>query len=177
MTWSAAFARQALSDLDGFAAALSDRPKCDALHALQMAGEKCAKVYVVKHLTGHPTFSHEAISPFLAALRSARSERDAVGLGFRSIATLRESARNVKPTALYVEACAPAIANGRVARGEPTSTSWSGLGVNVEYPWRNGLSIVTPADYPFDEPELRPIALAKYADFLRRIAASLIPVP
>ena len=130
MTWSAAFARQALSDLDGFAAALSDRPKCDALHALQMAGEKCAKVYVVKHLTGHPTFSHEAISPFLAALRSARSERDAVGLG-----------------------------------------------LNVEYPWRNGLSIVTPADYPFDEPELRPIALAKYADFLRRIAASLIPVP
>ena len=129
--------RQAASDHTAFLdLARGTRPRCHALHHLQMSTEKLCKAYIWG--SGQPPpRSHAGLSLFLRLLgQIARPDRERVArtLGFGRYADFQAWTASAAPLARDVERLAPDLA---------------GDGPNPEYPWPHAAPAETPAEYRF----------------------------
>jgi hypothetical protein len=138
MTWTQAFARQAVSDLDARNVLASNQslPACHALHFLQMAAEKLCKACMIS--TGSDPMqvqrSHAFIAKHLPTIVRLYMSREAGRLP-------RDNwiVDAIRPLARKIELLSPAVKGG----GRSPQ--------NCEYPWvASDGSITAPADHPFE---------------------------
>src|SRR5205823_748851 len=139
--WKHAFLSQARSDLSAFRL-LVETDKCQRLHHLQMAGEKIAKALSAEaEANRRPAFSHYGFHRWLRSV--SFSTQEARLLGFKSQADLRAGLKALRPTAMAIEQLNPKKANDR-ASAFISSGIWTGSGVNREYPWLEGQTVMSP---------------------------------
>ncbi len=131
--WAAAYALQALSDLQARELLVNDADRCHSLHYLQMAAEKVCKAYLVRQ-NGEETLRriHSYVKPVLPLIA-------------RQTATLIPGAhlrswqhKAIKAFAREIEVLAPSCDEGDTRRD------------NSEYPWLDHTGAVqTPCLYAF----------------------------
>ncbi len=160
MTWSDAFHRQALSDLEVYRYISLPTSKvafCHRLHYLQMASEKLVKSYLSLGFNQAPKKSHAGLSIFLKTLQSNPNIRNRLGFADRH-SQFSSHIRQLVPVAQAIERLAPCLANEN--------------DVNAEYPWRSvDGTVVYPANYGFKNFQLTD--LARFVAFLERLIKEL----
>lgn len=139
MNWTQAFARQAASDLDAREVLAADPslPACHTLHFLQMACEKLCKASMISAGTDPMAVqrSHAHIAKHLPTIVRLYMSRAAGQLPRDNWVV-----EAIRPLARKIELLNPAVRDG----GRSPE--------NSEYPWLapDGVSVLAPADYPFD---------------------------
>jgi hypothetical protein len=128
-SWSAAFARQAQSDLDAYELlAASALPASHRLHYLQMWLEKLCKAYQLKE-SPQMELTHQVVSKILPKL----IEENWTRVGSKH----RPDMKAVRNLCREIDLLHPQIDNG----GKRPD--------NVEYPWAGDAAIETPALWRF----------------------------
>ncbi len=135
--WARAYARQGASDLTVYSELRDMRkrgvvPECHELHYLQMALEKVARAYLLKHSQGDRSrylSTHVAAGEFMKLYAQSAQGK----ARFQSEGQIDKA---VKQLAREIEHLTPAVE--REARPS-----------NVEYPWSDGVALTVPADVAF----------------------------
>jgi len=135
--WARAYARQGAADLRVYKELRKLREaktieECHELHYLQMALEKIARSYLLRHSAGDRSgylSTHVAVDAFVK--RYAQSPE-----GKARFQNVEWALRGVKQLAGAIEILTPAVE--REARPD-----------NAEYPWSDGMTLTVPIDVPF----------------------------
>jgi hypothetical protein len=175
MPWSTSFQRQARSDLATLQRlASSGVDKCQVLHYLQMAGEKLAKSFSPEATANQsPPHTHFGLSRWITATNFSNEQLR--NLGFKSQRDFKLARASLVAIARAVEQCNPKLANDR-ANGV-SAPIWTGVAVNVEYPWQSGTDVIAPCEYLFDEEALQETRLMRLARLLDRVCAAELQLP
>ena len=169
MTEPEALCRQALDDLNVFRALLArdqaDVPRiaeCQALHALQMAGEKLAKAVLYaadrnyRASGGERKQSHVALSKLATTLADRAKVASALGM---DLPKFNGCLKQFHSWFKQFEQLQPQLA---------------GDGPNVEYPWQDGDRWIAPCDHSFGlAARLRKGEGAQSLRFLGRLAEAV----
>jgi hypothetical protein len=137
--WARAFAKQGASDLVVYRMLAQDSriADCHRLHYLQMAGEKIARGYLLRHTKdrslGDLLSTHEALESFV---RLYRKSPEATARYAGHAAQFDELMNQVRGLAAEIEKLAPAVDRQR----------WP---ANAEYPWSNGARLTVPCEYAY----------------------------
>jgi hypothetical protein len=137
LDWARAYARQGAADLRVYKELRKLREartieECHEIHYLQMALEKLARSYLLRHSVGDRSSylaTHVAVDAFVK--RYAQSPE-----GKARFESAAWALRGVKQLAGEIELLTPAVE--REARP-----------YNAEYPWSDGMTLTVPADVPF----------------------------
>ncbi len=160
--WGRAYARQGAADLSVYRELSTLRvagriEDCHEVHYMQMAVEKIARAYMLKHAKGDRTRyleSHVVVKEFVQAYAASPewSRR------FRDKSPLWPQ---VKQLAGAIEDLAPAVE--RQARPS-----------NAEYPWSDGLTLTVPKDVQFRQRlPVAPSVWTELAEILDEIGGAL----